>query len=448
MATFDLILKSGQALVGSSPSETELKSVDIGIKNQLITKIEENLSPELAKETLDCSELTVLPGLIDTQVHFREPGLTHKEDIASGSRGAVLGGIVAYFEMPNTHPPTTNKIALIEKIEIAEKTSWCDYAFYAGATLENLQELQEMIQLPGCCGVKIFMGSSTGNLLVDELAGLEKIIASVKAPIAVHAEDETSLKKNFQRIPKGAEASYHPLWRNEETALRATKNLLTAAKKANRKVHILHVSTASEMNLLKENKNYATVECTPQHLTLRAPQCYEKIGSLAQMNPPIRDENHQKGLWKGITNGTVDIIGSDHAPHTLEEKQLPYPKSPSGMPGVQTILPLMLDHVAKGKLSLSRLVELMHFNPLRIFSIKSKGGIALEKEASFSIVDLKRENTITNAWMASKSAWTPFHGTSVKGWPEGTIIRGQKVMWRGELSPPQKMQNLEFEKPS
>jgi dihydroorotase len=368
-------------------------------------------------------------------VHFREPGLEHKEDLASGSRAAVLGGVTAVFEMPNTRPATTTAEALADKVARARNRMHCDFAFFVGATKHNIDELPTLERLEGSAGIKIFAGSSTGDLLVDDEASLSRILAKIRRRAAFHSESETRLQERAG-VRRAGDVASHSEWRDAEAALASTEMLLRLARQAGKRIHILHVSTAAEMQLLALNKDIATVEVTPQHLTLIASEAYAAIGSRAQMNPPLRDKSHQDVLWWGLDQGVVDILGSDHAPHTLDEKGADYPASPSGMPGVQTLVPVMLDHVHKGRLSLARFVDLTSAGPQRIFGIAGKGRIAVGYDADLTIVDLKLQKTISDDWIASKCGWTPFAGRAVTGWPVGTIVRGQLAMWDGELGSP------------
>jgi dihydroorotase len=385
-----------------------------------------------AGEAVDCRGLHVLPGLIDTQVHFREPGLTHKEDLETGSRAAVLGGVTAVFEMPNTNPLTTNAAAIEEKLARARGRMFCDHAFYVGGTKGNARYLPELEQLPGVSGVKIFMGSSTGDLLVPDDEGVREVLRHGRRRVAVHSEDEELLKAGKANAREGDWTS-HPECRPVAAAVRSTTRLLMLAREERRRIHVLHVSTAEELPLLAAAKDIATVETTPQHLTLAAPECYKTLKGLAQMNPPIREARHREALWEGVRQGVVDVLGSDHAPHTLEEKAKPYPASPSGMPGVQSIVPIMLDHVAAGRLTLERLVDLLAHGPHRIFGIAGKGRIAVGFDADFTVVDLKARRMIRNEDAATRCGWTPFDGVTVAGWPVGTIIRGRRVMWMGDI---------------
>ncbi|RME18465.1 MAG: dihydroorotase [Bdellovibrio sp.] len=433
--TFSLIIKN-TIPVTSTTSPLSEERTDIGIKEGKIAHIGP-LSRAQADQVLDAHGLYTLPGLIDTQVHFREPGFEYKETIASGTRAALLGGVTGIFEMPNTSPPTTTLSALKDKLQRAQKSAWCHYAFYVGACSENINHLQELEQVPGCCGVKVFVGSSTGSLLMSEPHLIKKAMLSGSKRMAFHCEDETRLRERKPLLKEQTHnPSFHPIWRDEKTALLATQMIVQLAHETQRPTHILHVSTKEEMLFLKKEKkgDLISVEVTPQHLTLHAPDCYQELGTLAQMNPPIRSLEHQKALWEGLVNNTVDIVASDHAPHTLEEKNKPYPQSPSGMPGVQTIVPLMLHHVAEKRLSLQRLVQLMAENPARLFGIPNKGRVAIGYDADLTLVDLSANKVITNQSMASLSQWTPFAGLKVKGWPIATILNGEIAMHEGELT--------------
>jgi dihydroorotase len=393
---------------------------------------------------VDCTGLHILPGVIDDQVHFREPGLDHKEDLESGSRAAVMGGVTAVFEMPNTDPQTTTAEALADKVKRGTHRMHCDFAFWVGGTHDNIKDLPELERLPGSAGIKVFMGSSTGSLLVEDDRGVEEILSKLRRRSAFHSEDEMMLRERRDlRIED--DPSSHPVWRSEEVALRCTERLVGLARKTGARVHVLHISTEAEIRYLADQKDVASCEITPHHLTMVAPDCYHELGTLAQMNPPVRDLRHRDALWWGIQQGVADVLGSDHAPHTLEEKAKPYPASPSGMTGVQTLVPLMLDHIHAGRLTLERFVDLTSAGPARLFGMARKGRIALGYDADFTIVDLKKRMTITHDWIASKSRWTPYHGKQVTGWPVGTMVRGHMVMWQGELVSPSLGEAVLFE---
>jgi dihydroorotase len=387
-----------------------------------------------AADVIDCTGLHILPGVIDTQVHFREPGLTHKEDLESGSLSAVMGGVTGVFEMPNTNPLTTSRDAFEAKIAAGTNRMHCDFAFYIGGTHENVGQLAELEKLPGCAGIKIFMGSSTGSLLVADDDGVEAILRAISRRAAFHSEDEFMLEaRKHLRVP--GDPSSHPVWRSPEVALNCTQRLVALAHKTGKRIHVLHVSTGEEIAFLADHKDVASVEVTPHHLTLDE-TAYARLGTYAQMNPPVRDAKHREAIWGGVSNGVADILGSDHAPHTREEKDHPYPDSHSGMTGVQTLVPTMLDHVNAGKLSLQRFVDMTSAGPNRLFGIANKGRIAVGYDADLTIVDMKRRETITNDWVQSRAGWTPYDGVAVTGWPVGTVVRGHRVMWQGELVTP------------
>ena len=424
--TFDLIIKGGTIVNHDGEGQT-----DIGISDGKIVHVG-SIAPDNAGETIDATGLHILPGVIDSQVHFREPGGEHKEDLETGSRAAVMGGVTAVFEMPNTNPTTTTEEALADKVRRATKRMFCDFAFYVGATAENVDDLPALEKLPGSAAVKVFAGSSTGDLLVEDEENLARILSKITRRAAFHSEDEPRLRERVTEQREGDPTS-HSDWRDVTAALQSTERLVRLARNAGKRIHILHVSTKEEMHYLAGQKDVATVEVTPQHLSLYSPDAYDRLGTKAQMNPPIREKSHADGLWHGLTIGTVDVLGSDHAPHTLEEKAKPYPQSPSGMPGVQTMVPIMLDHVNAGRLTLQRFVDLTSHGPLRIFGIVQKGRIAAGYDADFTIVDMAKSRTIEDSMMQSRTGWTPFHGQTVKGWPIGTIIRGNRVMWEDEI---------------
>jgi len=425
---YDFIIHGGRVA-----AQGGIVDADIGVAGGKVSALGD-LSAAEAPERFDATGLHVLPGVIDTQVHFREPGLEHKEDLASGTAGAVLGGVTSIFEMPNTNPSTLTGEDLADKLARAHGRAWCDHAFFMGAAETNAGDLARLERLPGCSGVKVFMGSSTGTLLVDDDKVLRAVLENGSRRVAIHSEDESRLRERRPLVEAdGATVHLHPEWRDVETALLSTRRVLALARETGRQVHVLHVTTAEEMEVLAKHRDIATVEVTPQHLTLAAPDCYDRLGTLAQMNPPIREARHREALWQAVTDGVVDVVGSDHAPHTLEEKARPYPESPSGMTGVQTLLPLLLDHMNAGRLSLERLIDLTSAGAARLYGIDGKGSIAPGFDADFTIVDLKAERTIENHWIASKAGWTPFDGMTVKGWPSATVIRGHVVMREDEI---------------
>ncbi len=425
----DKIFKNGICVL---PGRTV--KADVGITGNKITHIGD-LNENDAAEVIDCAGLHVLPGLMDTQVHFREPGATHKETLEAGMKAAAAGGITSIFEMPNTNPLTVTPEALAHKLEIAAAGAYTNYAFYFGGTAENAEQLNEWENLSGVCGVKIFMGSSTGSLLTETDDVIEAVLKNGRRVVAVHAEDEAMMRENAKTILKDSnDPAMHPVWRSVDSSVSAVSRLIKLAEKTKRRVHVLHITAAEEMELLRKHKDLVSVEVLANHLTLAAPECYERLGTHAQQNPPIREQHHQDALWAAITDGTVDVLASDHAPHTLEEKAQSYPKSPSGTPGVQTLLSVMLNHVNNRKLTLERLVDMMAYGPQRIHGIMGKGRIASGYDADLTIVDLNKKKTWKHSDIHSICGWTPFDGQTFKGAPVMTVINGQIVMRDGDLT--------------
>ena len=427
--TFDLIVRGGEVI-----NHAGRGFADVGVRGGKIATVGD-LSQAASGDVFDARGLTVMPGVIDTQVHFREPGLEWKEDLESGSRAAVLGGVTAVFEMPNTEPTTTDGDALADKLARAKGRMHCDHAFYVGGTHENARWLGELERLPGCCGIKVFMGASTGTLLVQDDEGIEQVLRHVNRRAAFHSEDEYRLAER-RPLARTGDWTSHPEVRDAQSAIQSTERLVRIATALGKRIHVLHVTTREEIAFLAAHKDVASVEFTPQHLTLEGPEAYERLKGYAQMNPPIRGAEHRAALWAGLASGVADVLGSDHAPHTSEEKARPYPASPSGMPGVQTLLPVMLTHVAEGRLTLERLVDLTSHGANRLFGLADKGRLAEGYDADLTIVDLKARRTITHAQMASRVGWTPFDGMDAKGWPMATIIRGTIVMRDDEVTAP------------
>ncbi|HYC73453.1 dihydroorotase [Brevundimonas sp.] len=424
--TYDLIVRGGEVA-----NHAGRGMADVGVIDGRIAFVGD-LSQASAGETVDAAGLTVLPGVIDTQVHFREPGLEWKEDLETGSRAAALGGVTAVFEMPNTEPATTDPEALADKLARARDRMWTDHAFYIGGTHENARFLGELERLPGCCGVKVFMGASTGTLLVADDDGVREVLRHVKRRATFHSEDEYRLAER-RPLARAGDWTSHPEVRDPESAILSTRRLVGLARETGARIHVLHVTTAEEVEFLADHKDVATMELTPQHLTLDGDEAYERLKGLAQMNPPIRNNYHIAGLWRGIEQGVADVLGSDHAPHTLEEKSRPYPASPSGMPGVQTLVPVMLTHVANRRLTLDRFIDLTSHGANRVFGIAGKGRMAEGYDADLTLVDLKAKRVIKHEDMATRSGWTPFDGFEATGWPMATIVRGRLVMRDGEL---------------
>ncbi len=421
----DLIIKNGSCYI-----DKDLKNQNIAIKDGKIIKI--GKIDEEASNIFDAKGLIVLPGCIDTQTHFREPGSTDTEDLHSGSKAAIVGGITSVFEMPNTNPPTSTKKEFQRKLDLAKNRMYCNYAFYFGATANNANELADLKNLEGCCGIKLFAGSSTGNLLVADEKDIETVFQNSSKVVAVHSEDEEILNIN-KKLIKNGDVNSHPIWRSEECAISSTRRIVRIAERYNKKAHVLHITTKQEIDFLSQHKGNITFEITPQHLTIYAPDCYEKLGTYAQMNPPIRDKSHYDRLWYAVKNNINETIGSDHAPHLKKNKDKNYPNSPSGMPGVQTLMPVMLNHVNNGKLSLEQLMNSVCENPVKIFGIKNKGFIKKGFDADFTIIDLNKVIEIKNEKIESKCGWSPFDGYKFKGTPVASIINGEIKMKDGEI---------------
>ena len=423
---FDLLIRGGVCVTPSG-----VAAADVGVKAGRIAAIGA-LSQANAAEIFEARGLHVLPGVIDTHVHFREPGNLEKEDMETGSRAAVLGGVTAVFDMPNNNPPTTARIHVEDKLKRAAARMYCDHALYVGASPENIGALADLEQLPGVAGVKAFLGSSTGSLLLDKEELILAALKSGRRRMSVHSEDEARLRARAKLAMPG-DPSTHPVWRDVETARISTERVLRLARAAGRRLHVLHVTTAEELPLIAASRDIATLEAAVPHLTLAAPECYERLGTYAQINPPIREARHREALWQGVTDGLIDVVGSDHAPHTRADKDGIYPQTASGLTGVQTLVTIMLDHVNAGRLSLERFADLTSEGPARVFGIESKGRIAQDYDADFTIVDLRAKRRIENRWIASRCGWTPYDGMETIGWPVATILRGRVVMRDGAV---------------
>jgi dihydroorotase len=418
---FDLLIRGGICVTPSG-----VAAADVGIKEGRIAAIGA-LSQANAAEVFEARGLHVLPGIIDTHVHFREPGNLEKEDMETGSRAAVLGGVTAVFDMPNTNPATTTRLHVEDKLKRAAARMYCDHAFYVGASPENIGALCELELLPGVAGVKAFLGSSTGSLLLDKEEMILAALKSGRRRMAVHSEDEARLRARAKLAMPG-DPRTHPVWRDVETARISTERVLRLARLMGRNLHVLHVTTAEELPLIAAARDIATVEAAVPHLTLAGPECYERLGTYAQINPPIRDARHREALWQGVAEGLIDVVGSDHAPHTRADKSGIYPQTASGLTGVQTLATIMLDHVNAGRMSLERFADLTSAGPARVFGIAAKGRITKGYDADFTIVDLGAKRRIENRWIASRCGWTPYDGMQTVGWPVATILRGRVVM--------------------
>ena len=390
-----------------------------------------------AAETIDATGLHVLPGIIDPHVHFRDSGEgpldPSGETLETGTRGAVLGGVTTIFDMPNTRPALTDAARLAVKQAHAERVAWCDVGLYVGATKANAPELAGLEQGRGVCAVKVFAGSSTGDLLVDDDAAIDAVLAHGRRRVAFHSEDEPRLRARRALFESGTFAD-HPRWRDEECAFLGTRRIVALAERRGRPIHILHVSTEEELDWLDTHRALVSVEILVNHLVQSAPDCYERLGGYAVMNPPIRDARHRAAAWRAVADGRVDTIGSDHAPHPREAKERPWPATAAGLTGTQTLLPLMLDEVAAGHLTLGRLADLMAAGPARVYGLRNKGRLVRGHDADLTLVDLAARRTIEAEWLASPCGWSPFEGQSVCGWPVATIVRGQVVMRDGAVT--------------
>jgi dihydroorotase len=409
-----------------------MESLDIGVRAGVVVTLAPGGSAEAA-EVIDATGLHVLPGLIDAHTHLRDPEQAAVESIPSGTRAAVLGGLCAVFDMPNGNPSITTAGRLQAKKDFAATRSWCDLGLYVGAARGHIDELASLELAEGVCAVKVFAGSSTGDLLIEDDETLEQVMRHGRRRVAYHSEDEYRLRERRPLFHEGMPYATHAEWRDVEAAFLGTRRLMALARKTGRPAHILHVSTAEELDYLQDYRDIATVEVLLNHLTQWAPDAYDRLGPYAVMNPPIRDARHMEAAWAAVRDGLVDVVGSDHAPHARAAKEKPWPLCAAGLTGVQTIVPVMLDHVSAGRLSLMRLADLMCAGPARVYGVRGKGRIARGYDADFTLVDMGRRRVIEESWIASPCGWTPFAGMAVTGWPVATIIRGHTVMRDDEV---------------
>jgi dihydroorotase len=426
-AHFDLIISGGVCVLPWGMEQTS-----IGVTGGRIAALGVG-SDATAEATIDAGGLHVLPGLIDPHVHLRDPGDPAVESIPTGTKAAILGGLTAVFDMPNTSPSITDAAQVGWKQEYVEQVAWCDMGLYVGGTKTNVPELAELERARGICAIKVFAGSSTGDLMVEDDENLERVMRSGHRRIAYHSEDEYRLQARKPMFKSGDPYHCHMEWRDEEAAFLGTRRLMALARKTGRAAHILHVSTAQELDYLKDYRDIATVEVLVNHLTQMAPDVYDRLRGFGVMNPPIRGRAHYEASWAAMRDGTVDSIGSDHAPHPRAAKEKPWPDCPAGLTGVQTLVPVMLDHVNAGRLSLPRLVDLMSAGPARVYGAVGKGRLAAGYDADFTLVDMGHRRTIEDSWIASPCGWTPFAGMTVTGWPVATIVRGTTVMRDDEI---------------
>jgi dihydroorotase len=425
-----ILLASGEWLLG-----------DVLIRDELIVEIAPEITAGDAIREIDATGLVLLPGVIDPQVHFREPGLEHKEDLTTASRACVKGGVTSFLEMPNTNPLTITQAALDDKLHRAAQKSIVNYGFFIGATPANLVDLRSANPT---CGIKAFMGSAHGDLLVDTAAKLEPIFAEGERLIAVHAEDQGRINDRKQQFSGITDPAIHSQIQDNQAALNATKLALQLSNKYHRRLHILHLSTAEEVELLRQDKPaWVTAEVTPQHLLLNT-DAYEKIGTLAQMNPPLRSHHDNEVLWAGLLDGTIDFIATDHAPHTLAEKGRGYPNTPSGMPGVETALPLMLTQAMAGKCSIEQVANWMSTAVAQAYNIPNKGAISIGYDADLVLVDVENYHLVERASLETKCGWSPFEGWNLTGYPVYTIVNGNVVFDRGTINSGVKGKALRF----
>jgi dihydroorotase len=425
-----ILLADGAWLVG-----------DVLVRDERIIEIAAEISTTEVTREIDATGLLLLPGVIDPQVHFREPGLEHKEDLTTASRACAKGGVTSFLEMPNTKPLTITQAALDDKLQRAAQKSIVNYGFFIGATPANLPDLRSATPT---CGIKIFMGSAHGDLLVDTAASLEPIFAQGERLIAVHAEDQGRINQRKQEFAGITDPAIHSQIQDDIAALNATKLALELSTKYRRRLHILHLSTAIEVEYLRQHKPaWVTAEVTPQHLLLNT-DAYTKIGTLAQMNPPLRSHHDNAVLWQGLLDGTIDFIATDHAPHTLEEKAKGYPNTPSGMPGVETALPLMLTQAVAGKCTIEQVSNWMSTAVAKAYGIPNKGAIAICYDADLVLVDVEHYHTLERADVETKCGWSPFEGWNLTGYPVYTIVNGHVVFDRGEINSEVKGKALQF----
>lgn len=382
-----------------------------------------------ADETVDAAGLHLLPGVIDDQVHFREPGLTHKEDFHHATRACAKGGVTTFLEMPNTRPNTITADALDSKLQLAAEKCLVNFGFYIGATTDNLDQLKAVQRTPG---IKIFIGSSTGNLLVDEQDALEHIFGETTLPICAHCEDETTVRDNMRRYADARDVACHSLIRDRRAAVIATRRAIDLAKRHDHRFHVLHVSTADELDFIADHAGLVTAEVCPHHLFFHVND-YARLGTRIQMNPSIKDPEDNQALWQALLDGRIQVVATDHAPHTLAEKAQPYPESPSGLPAVENSLALMLDQVHQGNCTIEQVVHWMCDAPARVWDIVNKGRIEVGFDADLVLVDLSKSAVIRDDQQETKSRWSPWHGTSLTGWPVRTWVGGQTVFRDGKI---------------
>jgi dihydroorotase len=423
MTAMKTLIKNAQVVL-----PTGIAAVSVLIENQRIAAIDPARHVE-ADATIDAAGLHLMPGVIDDQVHFREPGLTHKEHLYTASRACAKGGVTTFLEMPNTIPNAITQERINEKLALAASKSLVNYGFYIGATPHNVADLKNATRTPG---IKIFIGSSTGDLLVDRQEALERIFAETALPICAHCEDEATVTANKQRYASSTDVADHSKVRDHAAAVIATRRSIDLAKRHGHRFHVLHVSTGDEVPLIADHGGLITAEACPHHLFFSVDD-YARLGTLVQMNPSLKTRADAAALWQALLADTIQVVATDHAPHTLEEKRQPYPKSPSGLPAVENSLALLLNEVHRGRCTLEQVVHWMCDAPARVWDIVNKGRIAVGYDADLVLVDLNKSATITNETQETKSRWSPWHGETLTGWPVRTWVMGHEVFNAGRF---------------
>jgi len=439
-----ILLKNAQLV-----SEVEVKTADILIEGERIAKIGVNLTEE-ADEVIDIAGKHIFPGVIDDQVHFREPGLTHKANIGTESRAAIAGGITSFVEMPNTKPQTTTVEKLQEKLDIAKETSFANYSFMFGGTNDNLDEILK-VDPTQVAGLKLFLGSSTGNMLVDDAAVLEKIFSSTDMVISVHCEDEGTIRKNLaeykEKYGDDIPIEYHPIIRSEEACYLSSSRAIELAKKTGARLHVFHLSTGKETNLFDNSipleKKKITAEVCIHHLWF-SDEDYKRKGTHIKWNPAVKTANDRDQLWEALLDDRIDVIATDHAPHTLEEKDNPYTSAPSGGPLVQHALNAMIQAHKQGKISLEKIVQKMCHNPARLFQVKDRGFIKEGYYADLVVVDLEKSYTVSRDNVLYKCGWSPFEGVTLDSVITHTFLNGNLAYHEGTFSEKRHGKQLEF----
>ncbi|AZJ33209.1 dihydroorotase [Tenacibaculum mesophilum] len=418
-------------------NENKVFKGDVLIEGEFIKEIGENIIPTGDVLMVDAEGKFLIPGMIDDQVHFREPGLTHKANIATESKAAIAGGITSFIEMPNTVPQATTQELLADKFEIASKTSYANYSFMFGGTNDNLEELLKT-NPKDVAGIKLFLGSSTGNMLVDNEEVLEKIFSSTKMLISVHCEDEATIRKNTEeykaKYGDDIPVKYHPLIRSEEACYLSSSKAIELAKKTGARLHIFHLSTEKETHLFRNDipleEKQITAEVCVHHLWFTDAD-YDKKGTHIKWNPAVKTQKDKDGLWKALLDDRIDIIATDHAPHTLEEKDNMYTKAPSGGPLVQHAVPAILEKVKEGVLSIEKAVEKMSHNPAKIFKVEKRGFIKEGFYADLVLVDADKKWTVDKENVLFKCGWSPFEGVEFSNQITHTFVNGNLMYNEG-----------------